>query len=296
MKKVRSTKHLEDQSVHKERSKSSTSSSSGEPTLLVSRDTQLLVNTIKRVMRNQGFQYEDLAKVLDLSLPSVKRIMSQGDLTFERLERIAAWLGLGVFQLLSLAQQGGAQWYEFTEVQDRFFASHPECFYFFIMIVVGKPVDELMKKYNLSREQVEKMFRKMENVDLVKISPSGQARVVSRGPYNWRKGGAMEKKFFASFVSGIEQHFARAITGFDDPRDRRTDFFFRPYEYYLSEESFAELTADMRQLFIKYRSRVAFEAATVPHDQLVPVSGIMAVAQFNSWEEVLLENKKFPTL
>ena len=51
------------------------------------------VGTVKRLLKAQGLTYRDVAKALDLSEASVKRVFSDESFTVERLARIARLLG-----------------------------------------------------------------------------------------------------------------------------------------------------------------------------------------------------------
>jgi len=53
-----------------------------------------LVDALKRALRQHGFTYVDVARALDLSESSVKRLFARKDLTLERLERVCALMQL----------------------------------------------------------------------------------------------------------------------------------------------------------------------------------------------------------
>jgi transcriptional regulator with XRE-family HTH domain len=65
----------------------------------VTQISQLTV-TIKQCLKAAGLTYRDVAKALDLSEPSVKRLLANGRLTVERLAQLCELLGMTMAELL----------------------------------------------------------------------------------------------------------------------------------------------------------------------------------------------------
>ena len=51
----------------------------------LSLDGQKIREAIKKLMKKSGYQYLNLAQALQVSLPTVKRIMTRDDISLERL-------------------------------------------------------------------------------------------------------------------------------------------------------------------------------------------------------------------
>ena len=47
-----------------------------------------LIDALKRVLREQGITYADVAQRLELSLPSVKRLFADRQFTVQRLDQV----------------------------------------------------------------------------------------------------------------------------------------------------------------------------------------------------------------
>ncbi len=62
-------------------------------------EAQRLHEAIKRQLKARGMRYRDLAQALGLSEPSVKRLLTRGGITLERLERICEVLETDFFEL-----------------------------------------------------------------------------------------------------------------------------------------------------------------------------------------------------
>ena len=59
-----------------------------------------LLRAIKSALRMRGLTYRDLARLLEVSEPTVKRDLSKGRFSLRRLDQICAALGLTLADLL----------------------------------------------------------------------------------------------------------------------------------------------------------------------------------------------------
>ena len=71
------------------------------PTLvnLDSRETVLLITTLKKILKLKGLTYRDLALRLELSESSVKRLFSSHRWQLDRIEAVCRALDMSIFDL-----------------------------------------------------------------------------------------------------------------------------------------------------------------------------------------------------
>lgn len=68
--------------------------------------TQELLRTLKKCLRAKGLGYRDVAKALDISEASVKRIFSQSTFTLPRLEQVCRFLDMSIYDLARQTRLG----------------------------------------------------------------------------------------------------------------------------------------------------------------------------------------------
>lgn len=68
-------------------------------------ETAQLIHTLKRLLKAHGMTYRDVARALDVSETSVKRLFASGRFTLERVVEIAQLLG---YTLAELVQEASA--------------------------------------------------------------------------------------------------------------------------------------------------------------------------------------------
>ena len=62
-----------------------------------------IIAELKKALRASGHTYADVAKTLDLSVASVKRLFSTEDLSLHRVDQICDLIGLGLRDILDRA-------------------------------------------------------------------------------------------------------------------------------------------------------------------------------------------------
>ena len=85
------------------------------------------MNALKRLLKMKGIVYQDLAAALELSLPSVKRLFSTGDISLNRLDKICEISGIEFTDLLKLMDLSKSKFHsELTLEQEDFLSENPK--------------------------------------------------------------------------------------------------------------------------------------------------------------------------
>ena len=128
-----------------------------------------LKQALKLVMRKQNKTYEDLAQQLEISLVSVKRIMSKEELNMSRFVEICNWLEVSLTDLEKIARYENAnQKIRFTEKQEDFLAKNPEYLSFLFNLYTDETPEKIQKKFGLSKKSLDLYLLRLEKHDLIK--------------------------------------------------------------------------------------------------------------------------------
>lgn len=125
-------------------------------------------SAIKTVMKKKKFGYSDLAKQLNVSLPTVKRIMSKDEMQVGRLLEICDWLEVKLSDLEKLATIGNQRRTQFTEKQEKFLSENSNYMSFLFHMYAGETPSEIQKKYNISKKSLELYLIRLERQELIK--------------------------------------------------------------------------------------------------------------------------------
>src|SRR3990167_9698987 len=93
--------------------------------------TTALIDALKRVLREQGITYADVAQRLELSLPSVKRLFADRQFTVQRLDQVCELAGIEITDLVR-RRQAGKEIHQLEWEQEEELVSDPK-----LLIVAG---------------------------------------------------------------------------------------------------------------------------------------------------------------
>src|SRR5690348_5974335 len=65
----------------------------------------LIIDVLKRTLKNRGLTYRDLAKKVGLSEASVKRVFAEETFTLQRLEKVCSAVGITMSELVRMATE-----------------------------------------------------------------------------------------------------------------------------------------------------------------------------------------------
>jgi Mn-dependent DtxR family transcriptional regulator len=250
-------------------------------------DGKRLRATIKQLMKKNGARYEDLAKALSLSLPTVKRMLTKDDFPIERAVFIANWLGVSFPQLIELATQNSGELAQFSEGQEDFFVKNPRAFLYFHLLLSGWSTKQVSEKFGFKKSEAEKLQFSLEKMNLLEVWPGGRLRLKAKGPHQMIRGGKLERKFFSKVADTIFIKLRNKVGGYSDPDHKSSHTLFRPFEIVMSDKNYAEMVREQRAVLEKYRAIGAKELQMEPREKLKHVSGLLAADFYYMWEDIL---------
>jgi transcriptional regulator with XRE-family HTH domain len=252
----------------------------------LSAESQRIRQLIKRLMKRNGYQYADLAKVLGVSTPTVKRIMTRDEMSLERLIAIASWLKIPLHELITLANEGARGNSSFTDEQEEHLAARPLEWLYFHWILTGHEGEELARRLRLPRPQVRRIVSNLTRLGLVDTSGAAP-RITTPGPYQMKPDGPLERAYYAKVLHSVLRRIARHVDGYRDAATPEDLTLVRPFEMVLRRETYHEMVRELRDAVSKYRLRSRLEMAVDSQDKLLHISGVMAADVYYPWTDAL---------
>ena len=189
-----------------------------------------LLDQLKRSLKERGLTYTEVAKKLDLSLASVKRIFASGDLSLERFESICELVGLEFSDLVERMQAETAPRKKLSLAQEREIVADPKLFLITWLILSRMQIDDIVKQYDYSRSEARRYLIQLDRLKIIELQPLDRARVLVSRHFSWLAGGP------------VQTHIHRVLLGeFLDAQflDDRDEFFFHGGS--VSEDGFSKL-------------------------------------------------------
>ncbi len=240
-------------------------------------ETRKIKELIKSMMKKKKYKYDDLAKVLKVSVPTVKRLLNKEDLSVHRLLVIINWLGLDLAQVSKLTKEHHKKEYtEFTVEQEEFLAEHPGHVYFFAELMDGYTPQQLAERFNLSKQSLEKYLFDLDRHNLIELQKDNRVRLLNKNYVLSIEGGPLAKKFSKKMNDVISELNRRGMTC------REGDPLLRHHaslKLLLRPQSYQRLREDVNDLVHKYRTTSFMECMIDTPENLLGVVFNFLVAQ-----------------
>lgn len=156
--------------------------------------TQTLVDTLKRNLKSRGITYKALGLKWQLSEASVKRIMSEKDLTLERIEQACELMGLSFSELIKLSPFD----LETTEqaispAHELEFSKDLRLYHFWRLLIDGLSLKQIEKKYLITNSEIQKSLLKLDRMGLIELHLNNKIKFLSGNRTLLRKDGPLGK-------------------------------------------------------------------------------------------------------
>lgn len=155
-----------------------------------------VIATLKQRFKAAGLTYREVAHALDLSEPSVKRLLSNGRITVERLAQICDLLGLTMAELLQEAEASAPRLRTLTPGQEvRLIADEK-----FLLVTVCAlnhwPVDDIAAAYQVTTAECIKYLLALDKMGLIELKPGNRIQLLVARDFDWLPGGPIRQYFY----------------------------------------------------------------------------------------------------
>jgi len=174
------------------------------------KQTETMVETLKRVLRAQKVTYATVAQQLDLSETSVKRLFSKSQFTLDRLEQICAMVGMSIFDLAREADTTPDAVTELTPAQEQELLADPKLLLVTFSVLNHWQIDEIAETFQLTEAEIVKRLTTLDRLGMIELLPENRVRRLTARNFTWRKNGPVqsfvEKEIKTDFFNS---HFAQ---------------------------------------------------------------------------------------
>lgn len=181
--------------------------------------TALLVETLKKCLRQRAVTYADVAPVLGLSESSVKRLFARKDLSIDRVDRICGLLKLELTDLFELMHAAESRIVELTDAQERTLVGDPKLLLVGILAISYWTAADMLETFRLSKTELVRLLVRLDRMGLIDLLPDNRIRMRLARNFAWRKDGPIQRFFEAR----LQQQFFD--TSFNRPGELRTVAF-----------------------------------------------------------------------
>jgi transcriptional regulator with XRE-family HTH domain len=160
-------------------------------------ETTALMDALKRALRAKRITYAEVARRLDLSEASVKRLLSRGGLTLERFEQICQVAGIRMVELVRETDRGKDMVSQLELSQERVIMADVRLLLVAVCALNHLSADDMVAVYDLTKAEVIKLLLKLEKIDFLELLPENRIRLKVSRTFSWHPNGPIQQYFKA---------------------------------------------------------------------------------------------------
>jgi transcriptional regulator with XRE-family HTH domain len=155
-----------------------------------------LMLTVKRQLKAQGLTYRDVARELNLSEPSVKRLLGTERMTLDRLAQIGDLLGYTLAELMEESAASTPRIQALTEAQEARLVADIKLMLVAVCVLNDWSMDDIVAAYLLTKAECLKQLLVLDRMGLIALLPGNRIRLRVARDFEWLPQGPI-RQFFA---------------------------------------------------------------------------------------------------
>ena len=158
----------------------------------------VLVQTLKRALKAKGYTYRQVAEALELSEASVKRLLTGGDVSVSRLERICQMMAMDVIDLVKMAESESRKLTELSEAQEKELVADERLLLVAYWAVHGWRMADMLANFQITEPEAIHCLLRLEKLNFLQLLPANRIRLTLSPQFTWRADGPIQQFFTAN--------------------------------------------------------------------------------------------------
>jgi AcrR family transcriptional regulator len=175
----------------------------------------LIVAELKRALREHELTYTDVARKLELSVATVKRLFSTGDFSLQRVDGICELMGISLREILERGQDRATPVNQLTVTQECEIVADPPLFFVTWLVLNRTPFEEITRSYRFTERELLACFIRLDRLKVIELQPGNRVRLLVSRRFSWRAGGPVQRylherllrEFLASTFTAAQEEF-----------------------------------------------------------------------------------------
>lgn len=155
----------------------------------------LIIDALKKALKQQGLRYRDLAQALEISEATVKRMFSEENFSLDRLSQICQVLGVSFTDLAAMMEAEEKRTDRLSEEQEQELVSDIKLLLMAFLAINGWQFNEIRSAYQYTEPETIRYLAKLDKLGIIELLPNNRIKLIISPKFSWRKSGPMQKFF-----------------------------------------------------------------------------------------------------
>jgi len=159
--------------------------------------TNLLIVTLKSLLKRRGITYREVGQRLSLSEASIKRLFADHNFSLNRLDQICQLLDIEISDLVKQMELNQQQLIEFSEQQELELVADVKLLLVAFVILNGWKFEDIITLYDLSESTTIRYLARLDRLKMIELQPNNRIRLLISPKFAWRPNGPIQRFFTA---------------------------------------------------------------------------------------------------
>lgn len=231
-----------------------------------------LKDVLKDLLKQKGLTYEDLARELECSLPTVKRILGPEEITLSRLLRICDLLEIDLAHLQALMEGKKEEEERYTKEQESFLVKNKMHFAYLMKLFSGESPKKIAEKFSLTQRSTDRYLIALERAGLIHVTGKQKVKPAFKQMPRLRNG-PLGKMYFETLIRNAGAFFIESIREemLKAPEADNLDKGFGILAQKITRETYKNWTSEKQKLRHHFSKIAEFEEKTKPDSELMTI-------------------------
>lgn len=234
-----------------------------------------LINSLKKALKGHGLTYADIAKKINMSEASIKRMFSEKNFSLKRLEELCQCMDLEISDLLSLMKEDEQNISQLSEAQEKEIVNDLTLLLVTVCVLNRWSLNDIMSHYKISEIEGIQYLAKLDRLKIIELLPKNKIKLLVTSNFTWIENGPIQQ----FFQSKVEKDFFNT-------RFKKTNERLFVINGMLAENSNAVFQKKMEKLVKEFNDLNDSDAGLAIDDR----HGTTVVMAIRQWEYGLFEH------
>ena len=154
-----------------------------------------LIDVLKRELKTRGITYARVARELDVSEASVKRMFSQRNFTLRRLDAICRAAHTEFSELARTLNQEETQISQLTYEQEKEIVANKKLFLVAVCALNHVTFEQIVRAFDISRVECVQLLTRLDRLKFIELQPNNRVRLLVSRTFSWLPDGPIQRFF-----------------------------------------------------------------------------------------------------
>jgi len=154
-----------------------------------------LLSVLKKALKAHGKTYADVAKSLDLTEPSVKRLFSAQRISLQRLEQMCQMMDMEISDLVQVMNEQQPRLQHLSVAQEQEITRDLVLLLVTVSVLNRWSLEDITGFYKLSESECIQKLAKLDKLKIIELLPKNKIKLLVSTNFSWLDNGPIQQFF-----------------------------------------------------------------------------------------------------